>query len=109
MALEVNGARGEVGLKIGDTEIVIAATMKGLAAVSERLECKTMSDLWTRLSGVEPAATIAAVELLSVKGDGANAASQLKLRHFKDCADAINAALAHHFAEDDAGNGEAAA
>lgn len=107
MALEVNGARGEVALKIGDVDLVIAATMKGLAAVSTRLECKSMADLFQRLSGVEPAATTAAVELLTVKGDGVKAASILKLKHFKDCAEAINAALAHHF-EDDEGNGETA-
>jgi hypothetical protein len=107
MALEVNGARGEVGLTIGGTEIVIAATMAGLAAVSTRLECKSMGDLFQRLSGVEPAATMAAIELLAVKGDGEEAAGKLKLKHFKAAAEAINAALAHQLMDDE-GNGEAA-
>ena len=106
MALEVNGARGEVGLTIGGTEIVIAATMAGLSAVSTRLECKSMSDLFQRLSAVEPAATVAAIELLTVKGNGAEAAGKLKLKHFKSAAEAINAALMHQF-QDDEGNGEA--
>ncbi|MEI5682356.1 MULTISPECIES: hypothetical protein [unclassified Mesorhizobium] len=66
-----------------------------------------MADLFQRLSGVEPAATAAAVELLAIKGDGKKAASKLKLKHFKECAEAINSALAHQF-EDDEGNGDAA-
>lgn len=107
MALEVNGARGEVALRIGKIDLVIAATMEGLSAVSTRLECKSMGDLFQRLSGVEPAACSAAVELLTVRGDKAAAVKALKLRHFKDCAEAINAALAHQF-QDDEGNDEPA-
>ena len=97
MALEVNGARGEVALKIGDVDLVIAATMAGLAAVSTHLECKSLSDLFIRLSGVEPAATMAAVTFLTVRGDHAAAIKALKLQHFKACADAFGKALAHHF------------
>lgn len=108
MALEVNEARGEVGLTIGGTEIVIAATMQGLAAVSARLECKSMADLFQRLSGVEPGATVAAIELLTVRGDSASALSKLKLKHFNACAEALSRSLMHHF-KDDEGNGEAAA
>lgn len=107
MALEVNGARGEVALKVGGVDLVIAATMNGLAAVSTRLECKSLADLFVRLSGVEIAATQAAVELLTVRGDAAKAVSKLKLKDFKACADAFSTALTHHF-QDDEGNGEAA-
>ncbi|MBZ9921963.1 hypothetical protein LB579_30190 [Mesorhizobium sp. BR1-1-7] len=95
--LEVNGARGEVALWIGKTPVVIAATMAGLAAVSTRLECKSLADLFVRLSGVEAAATIAAIELLTVRGDKAAAAAALKLKDFKACADAFALALSHHF------------
>lgn len=108
MAVEVNEARGEVPLKIDDVEIVIAATMQGLAAVSARLETKSMADLFQRLSGVEPGATMAAVELLTVRGDRVAALSKLKLKHFNACAEALSRALMHHF-KDDEGNGEAAA
>ncbi|TPJ86959.1 MULTISPECIES: hypothetical protein [unclassified Mesorhizobium] len=107
MALEVNGARGEVALTVGGVDLVIAATMAGLAAVSTRLECKSMADLFQRLSGVEPAATTAALELLTVRGDKAAAVSKLKLKHFRACAEAINAALAHQFMDDE-GNDETA-
>ncbi|MBC7148070.1 MAG: hypothetical protein H5U22_01720 [Rhizobium sp.] len=105
---EVNGARGEVELKIGDVELVIAATMQGLAAVSTRLECKSLADLFTRLSGVEVAATLAAVDLLTIRGDKAQALKKIKIKHFGACSAAITAALAHHLAEDDAGNEVAA-
>lgn len=107
MALEVNGARGEVALKVGGVDLVIAATMNGLAAVSTRLECKSLADLFVRLSGVEIAATRAAIELLTIKGDKVAAVAALKLKDFRACADAFATALAHHF-KDDEGNDEAA-
>jgi len=104
--LEVNGARGEVALWVGDVPLVIAATMSGLAAVSTRLECKSFQELFMRLSGVEAAAVLAGIELLTIKGDRLAAIQKLKLKHFKDCAAAFNTALAHHF-DGDEGNAEA--
>lgn len=106
--LEVNGARGEVGLFVGKVPLVIVAEMGGLAAVSSRLSCKSMSDLFLRLSGVEPAATVAALDLLTVRGDKVAAIAALKLKHFGAVAKAISEALSHHFDEEDEGNGEAA-
>lgn len=106
MALEVNGARGEVALRIGDVDLVIAATMSGLAAVSTRLECKSLADLFMRLSGVEPAATVAAISHLTVRGDREAAQKALSLKHFNACAEAFNKALAYHF-EGEPGNGGA--
>ena len=100
MTLEVNGARGEVALTVGGVDLVIAATMSGLAAISTRLECKSLSDLFVRLSGVEAAATMAAVELLTVRGDKVAALAALKLRDFKACSEAFALALAHHFEGD---------
>ncbi|TGR32999.1 MULTISPECIES: hypothetical protein [unclassified Mesorhizobium] len=95
--LEVNGARGEVPLWVGNTPLAIAATMAGLAAVSTRLECKSLNDLFQRLSGVEAAATMAAIDLLTVRGDRGAAIDALKLKHFKACSDAFALALSHHF------------
>jgi predicted nucleic acid-binding protein len=71
--------------------------MAGLAAVSTRLECKSLADLFQRLSGVEVAATIAALELLTIRGDSAAAIAKLKIKHFRACSDAFALALAHHF------------
>jgi len=105
--LEVNGARGEVALWAGDVPLVIAATLGGLSAVSTRLECKSMGDLFLRLSGVEVSATVAAIELLTVRGEKFEAINALKLQHFPTIADAFSAALSHHFNGDE-GNAPAA-
>ena len=107
MALDVNGARGEVGLTVGGNDLVIAATMKGLAAVSTRLGCQSLSDLFLRLSGTEVAATMAAISLLTIKGDAAKAVDALTLKDFPACAEAFAKALAYHFVGDER-NAEAA-
>ncbi|MDI7923405.1 hypothetical protein [Ferirhizobium litorale] len=107
MAHEVNGARGEVALRAGGEDLVIAATMHGLAAVSTQLECKSLADLFERLSGVEVGATLAAIQCLTVRGDKIKALGKIKLKDFKACAAAFNAALSHHF-EGDEGNDQAA-
>ena len=105
--LQVNGARGEVALMIGDVPLVIAATMQGLSTVSSHLECKSLADLFLRLSGTEIAATRAAIPALTIKGDATKALEVLNLSHFKAIAEAFSAALAHHFEDDDAGNEKA--
>lgn len=105
--LPVNGARGEVALRVGGVDLVIAAEMGRLAAVSTALECKSLSDLFTRLSAVEVAAVTTALPLVTIRGDAASAVKKLKLKDFAACADAFNKALSHHFQADE-GNGEAA-
>lgn len=105
MAASVNGARGEVSLRAGGEDLVIAATMQGLAAVSTRLDCKSLADLFERLTKVEVSAMMAGVELLAIKGNGAKAAANLKLSDGRACADAFSAALAHHFDGDEGNDG----
>lgn len=107
MTHAVNSVRGEVALPIGDVDLVIAAEMERLAALSARLECRSLADLYQRLLGVEVAATMAAIELLTVKGDPKAALLILKLKHFPACKDAFADALEHHL-NGDAGKGEAA-
>ncbi|NZD50541.1 hypothetical protein [Rhizobium leguminosarum] len=102
----VNEARGEARLVIDDVELVLAATMGGLSAVSTRLQCKSLNDLFLRLSGVEAAATVAGIELLTIKGNAIEAITKLKLKHFSACAAAFAMILAHHF-DGDEGNVEA--
>ncbi len=104
--LEVNGARGEAELWVGDVPLVVAASMSGLAAVSTRLECKSFQELFIRLSDVEAAATIAGIELLTVRGDRLAAIQALKLKHFPACKAAFLTVLSHHF-DGDEGNVEA--
>lgn len=105
MAEPVNAARGEVALKIDDVDLVLAASMNGLAAVSTALQCKSLSDLWQRLAGVEVGATLAAIQFLTVRGDWAAAIQKIKLKHFADCSVAFNLLISAHL--DDAGNEEA--
>ncbi|WFU88989.1 hypothetical protein QA644_08090 [Rhizobium sp. CC1099] len=100
-------ARGEARLLIDDVELVLAAEMGRLSAVSTRLQCKSLNDLFMRLSGVEAAATLAGIELLTVKGNALEAITKIKLKHFSACAAAFSAILAHHF-DGDEGNVEAA-
>ena len=107
MSVEVNGARGEVALKIADVHLVIAATMEGLSVLSTRLECKSLQDLFVRLSGTEVAATRVAIAVLTIKGDAEKALGKLKLKHFPAIAEAFSKALSHHFGDDE-GNAEAA-
>lgn len=102
----INEARGEARLVIDDVELVLAATMGGLSAVSTRLQCKSFNDLFMRLSGVEVAATFAAIELLTIKGNALEALSKVSLKHFSACAATFHALLAHHFGGDE-GNVEA--
>lgn len=106
--LAVNEARGEVALWVDDVPLVLAAEMSGLSAVSSRLQCKSLNDLFLRLSDVEAAATIAGIELLTVKGKPLEAIQKIKLKHFGACRVAFMAVLAHHFDEEDEGNVEAA-
>ncbi|WP_421416573.1 hypothetical protein [Agrobacterium tumefaciens] len=103
----VNEARGEARLVVDGVELVIAAEMGRLAALSNRLQCKSLNDLFIRLSDAEVAATVSGIELLTIKGDALAAINKLKLKHFGDCKSAFLAVLTHHF-EDDAGNAEAA-
>ena len=108
--LPVNEARGEARLMIDDVELVLAAEMGRLAALSSRLQCKSLNDLFIRLSEAEVSATYAAIELLTVRGDALKALTVIQLRHFMACKATFLAILAHHFGDEDVekGNGEAA-
>lgn len=107
-SLPVNGARGEVALRIGTVDLVIACEIGRLAAVSTALDCKSFIDLYQRLLGAEVAATLAAVQHLTVKGDADRAVQELRLTDFAACKNAFTAALLHHVGEDE-GKAEAVA
>ena len=106
MTPATNGARAEVPLRVGSVDLVIAAEMGRLAAVSTALDCKSFGDLYQRLLGVEVAATMAGIQHLAIKGDGARAVMELTLRDFPSCAKAFAAALGHHL-KDAEGKAEA--
>jgi len=104
MTLPVNGARGEVALRVGSVDLVIAAEIGRLASLSTALDCKSLHDLYTRLLNVEVAATLAGIQYLTVKGDATKALASLRLQDFPACKDAFAAALNHHV---DAGKDDA--
>lgn len=107
--LAVDEARGEVSLWVGDVPLVLAAEMARLSALSSRLGCKSLGDLFVRLSDVEVAATLAGIEILTVKGEALEAITKLHLKHFNACKVAFITLLSHHFDGEDEGNAEAAA
>jgi len=102
-----NSERGEVPLAIGGVEIVIAATMGGLAKVSSALKCDGFADLFTRLTQVEVNAVIAGIEFLAVRGDVGKALKCLSIADLPACRTAFLAAMMHHADKVDAGNAEA--
>lgn len=107
MSATHNAERGEVPLTIAGVDLVIAASMSGLASLSGRLNCQSFFELYQKLSGVELQATLAAVELLAVKGDSEAAIKSMTIADLPACKDAFMAALLHH-AGKSKGNGEAA-
>lgn len=106
MTYPVNGARGEVALRIGNVDLVIAAEIGRLASVSTALECKSFGDLYQRLLGAEVASVIAGIRCMTVRGDAERAIGDLKLSDFPAIKNAFAAALMHHIG-DDAGKAEA--
>ncbi|HWL05000.1 MAG TPA: hypothetical protein VNQ99_08700 [Xanthobacteraceae bacterium] len=105
----VNAERGEVLLTIEDVELVLAAEMRGLAALSSRLRCQSLADLWGRLTAMEVEAVLAGVECLAIRGDVAKALQALKVKHFKACQTAFIHALNYQMGEEgEGGNGAAA-
>ncbi|MGX9390509.1 hypothetical protein ACWX0K_07150 [Nitrobacteraceae bacterium UC4446_H13] len=106
MSLTYNAERGEVPLTVGGVDLVIAAEMGRLATLSGRLNCQSFMDLYTKLAQVELQATMAAVEVLAVRGDPAAALKAMSLVDLSACQTAFTAAFLHH--ADKPGNGEAA-
>lgn len=108
MSLQYNSERGEVPLVVGGVELVIAAEMARLAALSTRLGCQSFLELYSKLAGVELSATLAAIELLTVRGDTGAAAKAISIADLPACKDAFIAAMLHHSSGSKQGNGEAA-
>lgn len=105
--LPVNGARGEVALRIGGVPLVIAAEMERLAQLSTALGSPSLGEFQRRLSSLEIFAVLAAVRHLAIQGDVDEAVAALSLGDFPEIARAIAEALSHHF-KDRSGKGQAA-
>jgi len=107
MSIAYNSERGEVPLTIGGVELVIAAEMGRLAALSTRLGAKTFMDMYAPLVGAEINAVMAGVELLAVRGDVGKALKEMTLSDLRTCVDAFGKVFAHH-ADKVQGNAEPA-
>ena len=107
MSVTYNAERGEVPLTVGGVELVIAAEMGKLATLSSRLGCQSFMELYMKLAGVELASTLAAVELLAIRGDSAAAVKAMTIADLPACKDAFVAAFLHH-ADKAGGNAVAA-
>lgn len=103
-----NSQRGEVPLQVAGVDLVIAAEMGRLAAVSSRLKCQSFPELYLLLSNVELNAVLAGVELLTVRGDIGKAMAGISPRDVKPCQDAFIKALLFHTEGQQEGNGQAA-
>lgn len=66
-----NPVRGEVTVKVGGVEIVMAATMEDMAQLSDALSNPLMMDLMRRLFGMETRAVRAAIGTLTIAGKDA--------------------------------------
>lgn len=103
MALPVNGERGEVALRIGTVDLVIAAEIGRLAALSTALQCRSLADLYERLFGVEVAAVVEGIRCLAIRGDSSAAIEMLTLADFPAAKTAFEAAVTHHLRVEQAG------
>lgn len=104
--LPYNAERGEVPLHVGGTDLVIAAEIKRLATLSTALGCQSFFELYSKLANVEVAATIAAVEALTIRGDTPSAIGAMTIADLPACKDAFTAALLHHAGKQE-GNADA--
>lgn len=105
--LPVNGARGEVALRIGSVDLVIAAEMEKLSALSTVMGFPPLAEFQRRIASLEISTCVAAVRHLTVRGDADAAIASLRLSDFPACAKAFATALNHHF-EGREGKGKAA-
>lgn len=96
MALAYNSERGETPLTVGGVELVVAAEMGRLAALSARLNCQGFMELYLKLANAEINAVVAGVELLSVKGDVGKAIKQMTLADLPACIEAFMTTFTHH-------------
>lgn len=95
--LPVNGARGEVALRIGDVDLVIAAEMERLSALSTAMGYPSLLEFQRRLAALEVSTVVLAIRHLVILGDADAAVSCLRLADFAECAKAFTLALNHHF------------
>lgn len=103
-----NTARGEVALTVGGEDLIICATIGGLAQVSAAVKAETLHELYTKIGGGEPNACLAVLGSWTVAGNTAAAVENLKLPDLLKIGQAATAAMASHMDGDDDGGKPAA-
>lgn len=101
-----NEARGEVALTVGGQDLIICATIDGLARVSAAIRSDTLHELFTKVGGGEPNACLAVLGSWVVEGDAAAAIKGLKLPDFLKVGNAAKAAMAAHMSDEDDDTGK---
>lgn len=96
-SIPVNGARGEVALRIGNVDLVIAAEMARLSSLSIAMGYPALAEFHRRILGLEISTAMLAIRHLAILGDVDAALVALRLSHLDNCSNAFVAALNHHF------------
>lgn len=72
-----NRARGEVGVRIGETEACLCLTLGALAEIQAALEARTLGEIAARLASASPAEMLAVLGALLRGGGQADLAARL--------------------------------
>lgn len=123
MTLPANSARGEVAVRIGRLDVVLAATMEAISQVSSATGYPPLAELCRRMTSGEPATCRAALRAFVIAGEdesgsrlkrdraAAAAVAAFRLADAGSLAEALAATLAPLFSEtpgegeSDQGNG----
>lgn len=73
-----NRARGEVTVRIGETEACLCLTLGALAEIQAALDARTLREIAARLSSASPADMLAVLGALLLGGGRADLAAQLQ-------------------------------
>lgn len=96
MATIANRERGEIPVRIGDEDLILAASLEGLARVSNEIGARSMRELYDRLVQSDPFAVSVALDCLVIKGDAEKAKDNWTMADMPSWIDAITQTLLMH-------------
>ncbi len=100
-----NPEAGEVSVSVGGQDLILVASIGGLARVSAHCQCKTLFELYERLIGSEPNAALAFIRNCTVAGDAEKALAAVGMKDLIGIGKSAGEAMAAHM-DDASGNGE---
>ncbi|MBA5779497.1 hypothetical protein H2509_20395 [Stappia sp. F7233] len=103
-----NEARGEVAVTVGGVDLILCATLGGLAGVSAATKSETFAQMFRKICGGEPNAIIAVVQSWTVEGDAVAALKAMKIPDMMKIASAAERCM-DALMGDAAGNADAGA